>query len=518
MDAEAFNKDDIVFVVLQFLRKNYKGAGHNLEKESGLFFDMNYLEDCVKSGDWDDLEYYLSGFTKVGDNNYSNDIFFLIQKQKYYEALAEGEYAKANEIFREILQVFSATKLDNVKEFLSENKEHNALGDTKSNRTLLLNTLKELIKENPAFLHKLQFPTIQSSRVSRIEELLNQSLKWQHQQRKCINPDPKTVTHFVDHSCPQLTGIAAPAAASNLFMRSISGMPYPTPITQCFSGPMSHPSFVAHQPPPGGPINPYLFGRMFHPSSVAHQTAPGGPMPLYPSGGMVYPSFEAHQTAPRGLLPFLYPGSSVSVPIHPSASTNYPALNYQTATSEHVSNRFRLLGTSHQSPMNPIHGASSLNAGPHTGVADGNAPVTANVSQPGHLSFAVHQTAHRRPMNFAHASSSVMTPTNNPAATSEQVSKRLRLLGTFHQSPMIPSRGASSSNVQLGIGVEDRNAPITTNVAQSPTTPIDVASSSHVRPSVGVADRNAPVTANDTQKMFSKGRRGNMPPDDNDPG
>lgn len=48
---------------------------------------MKYFEDQVQAGEWEEVERYLSGFTKVEDNRYSMKIFFEIRKQKYLEAL-----------------------------------------------------------------------------------------------------------------------------------------------------------------------------------------------------------------------------------------------------------------------------------------------------------------------------------------------------------------------------------------------------------------------------------------------
>lgn len=48
---------------------------------------MKYFEEKVHAGEWDEVERYLSGFTKVDDNRYSMKIFFEIRKQKYLEAL-----------------------------------------------------------------------------------------------------------------------------------------------------------------------------------------------------------------------------------------------------------------------------------------------------------------------------------------------------------------------------------------------------------------------------------------------
>lgn len=58
-----------------------------LEQESGFYFNMKYFEEEVQNGNWDEVERYLGGFTKVDDNRYSMKIFFEIRKQKYLEAL-----------------------------------------------------------------------------------------------------------------------------------------------------------------------------------------------------------------------------------------------------------------------------------------------------------------------------------------------------------------------------------------------------------------------------------------------
>lgn len=60
---------------------------YRLERESGLYFDMNYFEEMVHGGKWDEAERYLSGFTKLDDNKYSTKIYFEIRKQHYFEAL-----------------------------------------------------------------------------------------------------------------------------------------------------------------------------------------------------------------------------------------------------------------------------------------------------------------------------------------------------------------------------------------------------------------------------------------------
>ncbi|CAD6212605.1 unnamed protein product [Miscanthus lutarioriparius] len=79
---------ELVFLILQFLdEEKFKEMVHKLEQESGFYFNMKHFEDLVQGGEWDEVERYLSGFTKLEDNRYSMKIFFDIRKQKYLEAL-----------------------------------------------------------------------------------------------------------------------------------------------------------------------------------------------------------------------------------------------------------------------------------------------------------------------------------------------------------------------------------------------------------------------------------------------
>ncbi|AQK89606.1 trehalose-6-phosphate synthase14 [Zea mays] len=108
---------DIVFLVLQFLdEEKFKETMHKFEQESGFFFNMKYFEAKGHAGDWDEVEKYLSGFTKIDDNNYSMKIFFEIRKQKYLEALDRHDGAKALDILVKDLKVFSTFNEESYKE------------------------------------------------------------------------------------------------------------------------------------------------------------------------------------------------------------------------------------------------------------------------------------------------------------------------------------------------------------------------------------------------------------------
>ncbi|XVF05996.1 hypothetical protein REPUB_Repub06bG0009800 [Reevesia pubescens] len=207
---------ELVFLILQFLEEEkFKESVHRLEKESGFFFNLKYFEEKVQAGEWDEVEKYISGFTKVDDNRYSMKIFFEIRKQKYLEALDRQDKPKAVEILVSDLKVFSTFNEELYKEITQlltlnnfrENEQLSKYGDTKTARTIMLVELKKLIEANPLFRDKLAFPTLKSSRL---RTLINQSLNWQHQLCKNPRPNPDIKTLFTDHTCSHPNGPLAP--------------------------------------------------------------------------------------------------------------------------------------------------------------------------------------------------------------------------------------------------------------------------------------------------------------------
>ncbi|KNA19336.1 hypothetical protein SOVF_060520 [Spinacia oleracea] len=208
---------ELVFLILQFLEEEkFKESVHRLEQESGFFFNMKYFEEKVQAGEWDEVEKYLSGFTKVDDNRYSMKIFFEIRKQKYLEALDRQDKSKAVEILVGDLKVFATFNEELYKEITQlltltnfrENEQLSKYGDTKTARNIMLVELKKLIEANPLFRDKLVFPTLRSSRL---RTLINQSLNWQHQLCKNPRPNPDIKTLFTDHTCNPPNGAVAPA-------------------------------------------------------------------------------------------------------------------------------------------------------------------------------------------------------------------------------------------------------------------------------------------------------------------
>lgn len=326
---------ELVFLILQFLdEEKFKETVHKLEQESGFFFNMKYFEDEVNNGNWDEVERYLSGFTKVDDNRYSMKIFFEIRKQKYLEALDKHDRSKAVEILVKDLKVFATFNEELFKEITQlltlenfrENEQLSKYGDTKSARAIMLVELKKLIEANPLFRDKLQFPNLKNSRL---RTLINQSLNWQHQLCKNPRPNPDIKTLFVDHSCGQPNGARAPSPANNPLLGSLpkaGGFPplgahgpfQPTPaaVPTPLAGWMSNPSTVSHPAVSGGAIG---LGAPSIPAALKHPRTPPTNSVDYPSGDSDH---VAKRTRPMGItdevnlpvnvLPVAFPGHSHS--------------------------------------------------------------------------------------------------------------------------------------------------------------------------------------------------------------
>ncbi|KAL3839807.1 hypothetical protein ACJIZ3_024398 [Penstemon smallii] len=303
---------ELVFLILQFLdEEKFKESVHRLEQESGFFFNMRHFEEMVTNGDWENVEKYLLGFTKVDDNRYSMKIFFEIRKQKYLEALDRKDRPKAVDILVKDLKVFSSFNEDLFKEITQlltldnfrQNEQLSKYGDTQTARSIMLSELKKLLEANPLFREKLSFPTLKNSRL---RTLINQSLNWQHQLCKNPKPNPDIKTLFVDHSCgpSQPNGARAPSPVTNHFMGTVPK-------------PAGFPPLTAHGPfqPPPGVLPASLAGWMANPSQVPHPAVSAGPIGFNP------------QNTTAALLK------------RPRTPTNNLSMDYHTADSEHVIKR-----------------------------------------------------------------------------------------------------------------------------------------------------------------------------------
>ncbi|KAG5232348.1 WD-40 repeat family protein [Salix suchowensis] len=324
---------ELVFLILQFLEEEkFKESVHKLEKESGFYFNMKFFEEKVLAGEWDEVEKYLAGFTKVDDNRYSMKIFFEIRKQKYLEALDRQDKAKGVEILVGDLKVFSTFNEELYKEITQlltltnfrDNEQLSKYGDTKTARTIMLVELKKLIEANPLFRDKLAFPTLKSSRL---RTLINQSLNWQHQLCKNPRPNPDIKTLFIDHTCSPTNGPLAPAPV-NL---PVGAVAKPAPYT----------SLGAHGPFPatGAAANAgALAGWMANasaPSSVQAAVVTASSIPIPQNQVSVLKRQRTPPTA-SGIVDYQNPDIELMKRLRPAQSVQeatYPASRQQGSRS-----------------------------------------------------------------------------------------------------------------------------------------------------------------------------------------
>ncbi|CAN0877532.1 Topless-related protein 4 [Linum grandiflorum] len=247
---------ELVFLILQFLEEEgWKEAARVLERNSGYFFNMEHFEELVLKGDWVGAEAYLSGFTKFDDNKHSTKIYFEMRKHNFLEALDKivnilvgfrsNDRAKALDILVKDLKVFAPENQELCKEMtqlliLDNLREHGSLsmyGDTETARTILVRELQKLIRANPIFQGKVDFPCVRGHRLRRI---VNQSLNWQHLQCKIPQPEPNIRTLFADHVCSP-PDEHVPSAVNAVISQSTSASLTSTVTDSAISGTTSCP-------------------------------------------------------------------------------------------------------------------------------------------------------------------------------------------------------------------------------------------------------------------------------------
>lgn len=70
-----------------YLVSNICNALNSLERETAVFFDLNYFETLVLSGKWEEVERYLSGYGSLKDDKFLFEVYFEVRKHKLFEAL-----------------------------------------------------------------------------------------------------------------------------------------------------------------------------------------------------------------------------------------------------------------------------------------------------------------------------------------------------------------------------------------------------------------------------------------------
>eukprot|EP00253_Pinus_taeda_P023571 PITA_23571 len=270
--------EDLVFLILQFLNEEkLTEAAHMLERESGLYFNVDYLEELVITGKFDEAERYLLGFIKIENNKHSTKIFFEIRKQKYLEALDRKDRFTAMNILNNDLRVFKNISKEVYREIAElitlddfrENEQLKQYRDTQSQRVAMFREISSIVQSNPLLCNKLAFPSI---KACRLRALINQSLNWQHTLCKIPQPSPDIRTLFDDHTCAASNGAQTPSPVNSHLMGSIQKMGAfcPIPMPALFQ-------------PQVGPPTPSPAGWLANPGTdVQHAAVASGAASLFP--------------------------------------------------------------------------------------------------------------------------------------------------------------------------------------------------------------------------------------------
>ncbi|OIW14993.1 hypothetical protein TanjilG_30712 [Lupinus angustifolius] len=145
--------------------RGFHETARTLERESRVIFNLDYFASQIREGLFDTAEEYLSAFTKASDNWMSARVIYLVKQLKLIEALYET-YAQSI-VEREFTQFETinpritdeAIKLVEMRNPRSHPMLQNF--HRQSMRMRVAEEVKGIIRTNPIFRGKLEYPTFQ---------------------------------------------------------------------------------------------------------------------------------------------------------------------------------------------------------------------------------------------------------------------------------------------------------------------------------------------------------------------
>ncbi|GAU33853.1 hypothetical protein TSUD_393610 [Trifolium subterraneum] len=195
---------EMMVLILQFLdEENLKETMHKMEQETAIFFNLKYFEKKVLEGEWQECE----------KNDRTRAVEILVNDLKIFSTYDQALYK----------QLTNLITLDNLREIIHLSHYQ----DVRSSRVLLMTELKALINANNRLNNKLKLPKLSESRL---RQLINHGLNWQHALCKDPNQNPNFMTILTDHTCdrtqrehdmPILAMLPAPPNAANHPSRAV---------------------------------------------------------------------------------------------------------------------------------------------------------------------------------------------------------------------------------------------------------------------------------------------------------
>ncbi|XP_020100112.1 topless-related protein 4-like isoform X4 [Ananas comosus] len=158
--ASAGADGELFFLVHQYLvENNLHDTARMFERESGSFFSLRRFKRAVIAGDWDEAEWYVSGFTDVDSNPQSKKLIFELRRMKYFDTHDRMEGEKEMQILSNDLKLFDT------KDALTTPPVRDML----LRRDCAFEELKGLIEKNHDFEGKLkEFPKLETRNLRTI--------------------------------------------------------------------------------------------------------------------------------------------------------------------------------------------------------------------------------------------------------------------------------------------------------------------------------------------------------------
>nr|CAD1823106.1 unnamed protein product [Ananas comosus var. bracteatus] len=158
--ASAGADGELFFLVHQYLvENNLHDTARMFEREAGSFFSLRRFKRAVIAGDWDEAEWYVSGFTDVDSNPQSKKLIFELRRMKYFDTHDRMEGEKEMQILSNDLKLFDT------KDALTTPPVRDML----LRRDWAFEELKGLIEKNPDFEGKLkEFPKLETRNLRTI--------------------------------------------------------------------------------------------------------------------------------------------------------------------------------------------------------------------------------------------------------------------------------------------------------------------------------------------------------------
>eukprot|EP00761_Pharyngomonas_kirbyi_P013874 gb/GECH01013903.1/.p1 GENE.gb/GECH01013903.1/~~gb/GECH01013903.1/.p1 ORF type:complete len:206 (+),score=53.39 gb/GECH01013903.1/:1-618(+) len=158
MSSDSQVDQELEHLVFKFLQeKNFTNTIHEFEKETRVYFDINYFKGLILDSQYDKADEYLSAFLPISEHKSHTKVllsYFELRKCHYLELLDSGERNKALDVLINKLRIFEEIQPKVFQEFtrlttLNDIRENERLKDytQESQRQYAAEAIEKLITQ-----------------------------------------------------------------------------------------------------------------------------------------------------------------------------------------------------------------------------------------------------------------------------------------------------------------------------------------------------------------------------------